>query len=222
LLGDQFRQIKRPLIATAIGRGVPKAKQGQLIMIASALAGEGKTFTSINLALSMALDKDVSVLLIDADVPKPHITRTFGITNEPGLLDVLRDEKIDVESVIVQTDVPGLSILPTGRKSETAAELLSSHRMTHCMAALAARDPDRIILIDSPPLLLTNESRVLSHIVGQIVIVVRAGITPQQAVLDAIDYLGEDKSINFVLNQSRNAASVSYYGYPDADSQPPP
>jgi protein-tyrosine kinase len=217
LLSDQFRQIKRPLIAAAIGRGVPRTPNGQLIMMASALPGEGKTFTSINLALSMALDRDISVLLIDADVAKPHITRTFGVESEPGLLDTLRDETISVDSLILDTDVPGLSILPSGRKSDTAAELLASHRMAQTMAGLAASDPNRIVLIDSSPLLLTNESRVLSHVVGQIVMVVRAGMTPQRAVLDALDHLGEDKSVSFVLNQTRNLPSTGYYAYPTVE-----
>jgi protein-tyrosine kinase len=220
LLADQFRQIKRPLIAAAIGRGTARTHNGQLIMMASALPGEGKTFTSINLALSIALDQDVSVLLIDADVAKPHITKTFGVDAEPGLLDVLRDETLDADSVILPTDVPGLSILPTGRRSENASELLSSHRMTNTMAALIAEDPNRIVLVDSSPLLLTNESRVLAQVAGQIVVVVRAGITPQQAVLDAIDFLGEDKAISLVLNQSRAATSPNYYGYPEAQALP--
>jgi protein-tyrosine kinase len=221
LLADQFRQIKRPLIASAIGRGVPRTPNGQVIMMASALAGEGKTFTSINLALSMALDRDISVLLIDADVAKPHITRTFGAENEPGLLDLLRDESLSVGSLILQTDVPGLSILPSGRKSDTAAELLASHRMANTIAALAESDPNRIILIDSSPLLLTNESRVLSHIAGQIVMVVRAGMTPQRAVLDALDYLEEEKPVSFVLNQARTLPTTGYYSYPDAGTAAP-
>src|SRR5690606_6116067 len=118
-LADQYRQIKRPLIANAIGRGVQKPKNGHLIMMASALPGEGKTFTSINLALSLALEKDISVLLADADVPKPHISRIFGVETEPGLIDVLANESLDVESLILPTDTPHLSILPSGMQSAT-------------------------------------------------------------------------------------------------------
>lgn len=222
VLADQFRQIKRPLIVNAIGRGGEQLPRGQFIMMGSAMPGEGKTFTSLNLALSMALEKDISVLLVDADVAKPHISTIFGAANEPGLLDVLRDESIDVESVILPTDVPGLQILPAGRRSETATELLASHRMDELVAQLAARDPARIALIDSPPLLLTTESRALAQSVGQIVLVVRAGVTPQQAVLDAIEKLGEGRPISLVLNQSTSAPGGYYYGYGEPDRVPAP
>jgi protein-tyrosine kinase len=216
-LADQFRQIKRPIIAAATGRGAEKLPRGQFIMMASAMPGEGKTFTSLNLALSMALEKDISVLLVDADVAKPHISTTFGAADEPGLLDVLRDESIDVESVILPTDVPGLNILPAGRRSDTATELLASHRMDEIVAQLAARDPMRIALIDSPPLLLTSESRALAQSVGQVVLVVRAAMTPQQAVLDAIDNLGEGRPISLILNQSMAPANGYYYGYGEVE-----
>ncbi|HEY6644767.1 XrtA-associated tyrosine autokinase [Povalibacter sp.] len=219
-LADQYRHIKRPLIAAATGRGGQMLERGQLIMMASAMPGEGKTFTSMNLALSMAMEKDISVLLVDADVPKPHISRTFGVDAEPGLLDVLRDPSIGVESVVIPTDVPNLSILPAGIRSETATELLASHRMEETVNHLAASDPRRVVLIDSPPLLLTSEARALAHWVGQIVLVIRAGFTPQQAVMDAIAFLGDNKSIGLVLNQSNTATPGYYYGYGDANIAP--
>lgn len=225
-IADEYRQIKRPLIANAIGRGMPKAANGHLIMTASALPGEGKTFTSINLAFSLALEKDISVLLVDADVAKPHINRIFGVENEPGLLDVLTDESRDVESLILPTDVPGLSILPAGRRTETATELLGSAHMERTVARLGAYDPGRIVLLDSPPLLLTSESRALASIVGQVIVVVRAGVTSQQAVLDAVSHLGENKAIGLVLNQCATTSAESYYygqsAYGDAKSAPSP
>lgn len=217
-LADQYRHIKRPLISRATGHGAEeKVSRGQLIMMASALPGEGKTFTSINLALSMALEKDISVLLVDADVAKPHISRTFGLESEPGLLDVLRDEASDVESMILTTDIPNLCILPAGCRSEIAPELLASVRMSEAMNQLIERDPLRIVLIDSPPLLLTSEASALAQSAGQVVMVVRAGSTSQQAVLDAVAQLGENKHIGLVLNQSTDAPlSGYYYGYPTA------
>ena len=210
-LAAEYRQIKRPLISSALGRGMPKLPNGHLIMLASALPGDGKTFTSINLALSLALEKDISVLLVDADVAKPHISRTLGVAHELGLLDLLRDDHADVESLILPTDVPGLSILPAGQPSETATELLASSRMETVVAQIGAHDPNRIVLFDSPPLLLTTESRALAAIVGHIVIVVRAGITPQRAVLEAIDLLGDGKTVAFILNQSDESSRSDYY-----------
>ncbi len=213
LSSQEYRQIKRPLIANALGRGVPQLANGHLIMLASALPGDGKTFTSINLALSLALEKDMRTLLVDADVAKPHISRILGVRDEPGLLDVLRDERTDVESLILPTDIPGLSVLPAGRPSDTATELLASARMEALVAQIGARDSNRIVLFDSPPLLLTTESRALAGVVGQIVLVVRAGVTPQQAVFDSLELLGDGKSIGLVLNQSDEGRRSSYYGY---------
>ena len=115
-IADQFRQIKRPLIANAAGRGAKKVPNGHLIMTASALPNEGKTFTSINLALSLALEKDITVLLVDADVAKRHISRIFGVDKEPGLLDALKDDTLDLESLIVPDRHPGPEH-PAGRQS---------------------------------------------------------------------------------------------------------
>jgi protein-tyrosine kinase len=210
-LAGEYRQIKRPLISAALGRGGAKLPNGHLIMLASALAGDGKTFTSLNLALSLALEKDISVLLVDADVAKPHISTALGVERELGLLDALRDEQVDVESLILPTDVPGLSILPAGKPSETATELLASSRMEALVAQIGARDPYRIVLFDSPPLLLTTESRALASVVGYIVIVVRAGVTPQRAVLESLELLGDGKTIAFVLNHSDESSRLGYY-----------
>jgi protein-tyrosine kinase len=210
---QQFRQIKRPLVANAFGRGAPQVANGQIIMLASALPGDGKTFTSFNLALSLALEKDVNTILVDADVAKPHISRLLGVEGEQGLLDVLRDPALDVESVLLDSDVPNLTILPCGRPSDTATELLASPRMQDVAARLVAADPTRIVLLDTPPLLLTSESRALTSVAGQVVLVVAAGSTPQKAVFDALDMLGDGKQIGIVLNQSNEGSLPGYYGY---------
>jgi exopolysaccharide/PEP-CTERM locus tyrosine autokinase len=217
-LAGEYRQIKRALIANALGRGVPKLPQGHRIMVASAMPGDGKTFTSINLALSIANEKDLSVVLIDADVAKAHLSRTFGVQNNSGLMDLLRDETADPEALILPTDVPGLSLLPAGKGTDVATELLSSARMETIARQISARDPNRILLFDSSPLLVTSEAIALVNAVGQVVLVVRAGVTPQSAVLDAIDLLGEGKSVGLVLNQTDEQGRPGYYyryGYPE-------
>ena len=210
-IADQFRQIKRPLIANASGRGSKKVPNGHLIMTASALPNEGKTFTSINLALSLAMEKDVTVLLVDADVSKRHISHIFGVDKEAGLLDALKDDTLDLESLIIPTDIPGLQLLPAGNRTSIATELLSSAHMDRTVARLGAHSPNRIVLLDSPPLLLTSESRALAAIVGQVVIVVNARTTPQQAVLDAVSHVPADKSVGFILNQCNVRTSEGYY-----------
>lgn len=212
-LAAEYRHIKRPLLAAALGRGQEPIPNGGLIMLASALPGEGKTFTSMNVALSMALERDITVLLVDADVAKPHISRVFGVDSEPGLIDALNDVSIDIESLVIPTDIKGLSLLPAGRATETATELLASERMQQIVSELGRNDARRIVLFDSPPLLLTNESRALADVVGQIVMVVRAGVTPRRAINDALEFLGEGKVVSLVLNQAEAAPVVGYYGY---------
>jgi exopolysaccharide/PEP-CTERM locus tyrosine autokinase len=210
---DQYRRIKRPMLLQVQALSAAHAPGARLIMMASALPGDGKTFTSINLALSMARERDISMLIVDGDVAKPHISRIFGLEREPGLLDALANENVDVESLVLPTDVPGLSMLPAGQFHESATELLASARMDQVITRLTARDPQRVVLLDSPPLLLSSESRALVEIAGQVGLVVRAGKTPRQAVMEAIEHIGPNKPMGLILNQSLLAQSEGYYGY---------
>jgi protein-tyrosine kinase len=219
---DQYRRIKRPILMQVQMLTAANAPGARFVMMASALPGDGKTFTSINLAMSIARERDVSVLIMDADVAKPHISRIFGIDQEPGLLDALADNELDVESLVLPTDVEGLSLLSAGRHHEAATELLASARMHQVLARLTAHDPRRVVLLDSPPLLLSSESRALLPYAGQVVLVVRAGGTPKRAVQEAIGYIGEGKPMGLILNQSVLALSEGYYGYGSyGDANPP-
>src|ERR1019366_2284195 len=158
----QYREIKRPLIEAALsGKAGEASREPQLVMVTSALPGDGKTFTSINLALSMTRERDLSVLLVDADVQKSDISELFGLKPQRGLLDALVDETIDVESLTCRTNLPGLCLLPSGTPVESATELLSSKRMQHIAGSLIAGPPRRIVLFDCPPLLITSEARAL-------------------------------------------------------------
>ncbi|HNR22511.1 MAG TPA: AAA family ATPase [Steroidobacteraceae bacterium] len=217
-LSHQYRMLKRPLLKAAFDEvtaaGVTSGASPRTIMVTSALPGEGKTFTTINLALSLALEKDHRVILIDGDAPKPHVSHTFGVASEPGLIDVLTNPDIPVESVILPTDIAGLYIVPIGQRSGSTTELLSSARMRQVVAELQALDDYGIVLFDSPPILLTSEAQVLASLFGQIVLVVRAGVTPQQAVTDALGMIGEGPRIGLVLNQALHDNNVGgYYGY---------
>src|SRR3984957_738818 len=210
---DQYRRIKRPILMQVQVLTAARAPGARFVMMASALPSDGKTFTSINLALSMARERDVSVLIMDGDVAKPHISRIFGIDREPGLLDALANEALDIESLVLPTDVQGLSMLSAGKHNDAATELLARARMNQLITRFTARDPRRFLLLDSPPLLLSSESRALVHNAGQVVLVVRAGHTPRRAVEEAIGFIGEDKPLELVLNQSQMALSEGYYGY---------
>jgi exopolysaccharide/PEP-CTERM locus tyrosine autokinase len=210
-LAQQFRQIKRPLINNALGRGIEALPDGNLVMIASAVPGEGKTFTSLNLALSVRLEEDVTVLLVDGDVVNPRLSQILGADDARGLLDVIKDPSFSWASAILPTDVPGLSFLPAGHQDPNATELLASVRMSEVASQLARQDPSRLVLFDSAPLLLTTESQALTQIAGQILVVVRADDTPQHVVLEAIETLAESKSVSLVLNQSTKQPHAGYY-----------
>ena len=209
---ELFRRIKRPLIEKAMTGGV-EGREQRVIMVTSALPGDGKTFTSINLALSMALERDISVLLVDSDVAKQHVSEIFGLREQEGLLDALLDEAVDPEAFIIPTALRGLSVLPAGRPVEGTAELLSSNRLRKVITSLCTQRPKRILLLDSAPLLVTNESRSLVKIAGQVVLVVRAGHTPSQAVQAAIALFDESQAGGVILNQVQVGATEEYYGY---------
>ncbi len=210
-LAQQYRRIKRPLINNALGRGVPRLERGNLLMITSAVPGEGKTFMSINLACSMQLEEDVTVLLVDGDVVNPRISQVLGADNRLGLLDIVKDPALSAEAAILPTDVPGLSFLPAGRQDTNATELLASARTHEVVSKLGSADPSRLVLFDSAPLLVTTESQALAHFVGQVLLVVRADQTPQHVVLDALGILDADRPVFLVLNQTMRHSHAGYY-----------
>jgi protein-tyrosine kinase len=209
---DQYRRIKSSLIEKALS-GSSGLYEPRVIVVTSAVPGDGKTFTSINLTLSMALERDISVLLIDADVAKRHVSSIFKLRDQPGLLDALIDERVDPESLIVPTTTRGLSILPAGKLVNGTAELVSSNRMRHIIATLTARIPRRVLILDSPPLLVTNEGTALIKIAGQVVLVVRAGVTPRPAVQSALALIDAEQAGGIVLNQVQGSTEEGYYGY---------
>jgi protein-tyrosine kinase len=209
---DQYRRIKRPLIEKALREAATRS-ESRIIMVSSALPGDGKTFTSINLALSMALERDMSVLLIDADVAKRHISTMFGLAEQPGLLDALVHEEMEVESVIVPTTTRGFSILPAGTPVAGTEELLSSNRMRRIMASLCSHNPRRLLLLDSPPLLVSNEGRALLKVAGQVVLVVRAEVTPRDAIQASIALFDPQHAGGLVLNEMQSRGAHRYYEY---------
>jgi protein-tyrosine kinase len=213
---DSCHRIKRPLIARALNS---EADDSRLILLSSALPGDGKTFMTLNLALSMARERDISVLLVDGDLPRGQISRILGLHGEPGLLDALQDSRLDAESLIFDTDVPNLEVLPAGAPSERAAEWLASARMREIAARLAGRNPRRLVLFDSAPLLVSSEARVLAQIPGQIVLVVRAGRTPRKAIVDALACIEKKKLQGCVINDIRavQMSEQGYYEYSDQD-----
>lgn len=209
---DQFRVIKRPLLDNATGKGASLAVNGNLIMVTSALSEEGKSFTAINLAMSMAMELNHTVMLVDADVARPSIMRKLGLQPAPGLLDLLLNEEVGLADVLLRTNVENLTLLPTGLPHPRATELLASDAMATLLEDMAKRYSDRIIIFDSPPLLITTEARVLASHMGQVVIVVQAEKTLQSEVQQALATIETCPIRLMVLNQARSRG-LGAYGY---------
>lgn len=213
-LADEYRVIKRPLIANAMGRSGTQIEYGNLIMVTSALPGEGKSFSAINLAISIAMELDNTVMLVDADVARPSVLNMLGLAPAPGLLDVVDRGSVDISSVLLRTNIDKLSILPSGTQHPRATELLASDAMIKLLDDMSRRYSDRIIIFDSPPLLLTTEARALATHMGQIVIVVNAENTTQAAVKEAVATIDACPVKMMLLNQARQSGSGTYgYGY---------
>ena len=213
LVADQFRVVKRPLIANAMGKGAATPAHANLIMVTSAVAGEGKSFTSVNLAISIAAELDNTVMLVDADVARPSLPRMLGVPEGPGLLDLL-DGAADMADVLLKTNIDKLTLLRSGTPHARATEMLASEAMRQLLHDMSTRYPDRIIIFDSPPLLLTTEARALATNMGQIVVVVHAGKTLQANVQRALSTLEACPLKMMVLNQTRaDAQEASELGY---------
>lgn len=212
-LAEEFRIVKRQLLLAAMDGDDAKSRR---ILIASALPGEGKTFCAVNLALSMANERDVEVLLVDADVAKPSILSTLGLEAGPGIIDMIEDASIDPESCVIQTDIANLSVLPAGRPSNEATELIAADRTRAVIEALG-RVPNRITIFDSPPILAASPASVLALHVGQTMMVVRADHTGESDLKDALRLLEGCDDIRLLLNAASAGLGRrrfgSYYGY---------
>jgi exopolysaccharide/PEP-CTERM locus tyrosine autokinase len=209
-VADEFRVIKRPLISNVKARGANVPANANLVMVTSAVAGEGKSFTAINLAMSIAAELDHTVMLVDADLARPSLPRMLGIEDGPGLLDLL-DGTAEMPDVLLRTNVEKLTLLRSGTPHTKATELLASEAMRRLVDELSQRYSDRIIVFDSPPLLLTTEARALAMYMGQIVFVVRAGKTLQNAVEHALATIEACPLRMMLLNQVR-AEKRGVYG----------
>jgi exopolysaccharide/PEP-CTERM locus tyrosine autokinase len=207
----QFQRIKRPVLNIAFGSIGASIEHSNVIMFASAMPGSGKSFCSVNLARSISRERDYGVVLIDADVRKPNVSRAFGVEDRPGLIDYLLDPNVSLRDIAIGTDLHDIIVVPSGQQHEEATELLASKRMREFVHVVSERFRDYAILVDAPPLLLTNEAQELAARVGQIVLVIEAGASTQESVLKAAEMLNREKPINVILNKARGT-SVGYYG----------
>ena len=209
----ELRVLKRPLILNAQGKSAGPVANGNLIMVTSSLPGEGKSFLSVNLAMSIAMEVDSRVLLVDADVVRPTIPKVLGLPPAPGLMDVITNPDLGVSDVMLKTNVERLSLILAGTPRRDSSELLASEAMHALVRELGERYPDRIIVFDSPPLLATTEARVLASYMGQVVLVVEAERTTHGTLESALATIENCPVVNTVLNKAPMSESGSYYGY---------
>ncbi|WP_267386207.1 AAA family ATPase [Sphingomonas sp. GC_Shp_3] len=215
-LAEEFRLVKRQLMVTARSLRAADADKSRTILVCSAKPNDGKTYCAVNLAISMAAEREVEVILVDADFAKPDVMARLGIAESMGLLDALADPAVDIEDCVVRTDIAQLSVLPAGTKSHNDTELLGSARTAKLIARLLAADPRRVLIFDSPPVLAASPAAVLAHHVGQTVMVVRADRTVESDLREAVALLDGCEEIQLLLNAVSYAPGGrrfgSYYG----------
>ena len=210
-LAEQYRLVKRPLLNKAMagagGDTLPK-----LIMVTSAKPGEGKTFTAFNLALSIAAERHLQVILVDADPHRGQLLDTLGLEPRKGFMDYLSGEVHRLSEVLLPTERENFWVLPAGGQRSHSTELLAGPRMTEFISELALAHRPRIVIFDAPPVLASTESSVLAQRVGQIVMVVEAEKTQRRTLEDAIALLNACPNVNLLLNKSRVSFGAEAYG----------
>ena len=209
ILFEQYRRIKMPIIKKAFND--EEDNNNNIVMVTSSLEGEGKSFTSINLAMSIAYELNYTVLLIDADVTKRKMSGVFDLQGKKGLIEYLKGEVEDLSKLILKTNIPKLNLLPTGEYTENVTELYNSKKMGELIQELSKRYSDRLILIDTPPMLQDSSSSVVRGLVDQILFVIEAEKTPKQIVEKALSEIEDDKDVGLVLNKSNQKNNPGYY-----------
>jgi protein-tyrosine kinase len=210
---EELRLIKRRLLRRAFNEANGPDSISHLVMITSAKPREGKTFTSTNIAISISLEEDYNVLLVDADVRRQALRQNLGLEANQGFVDLLLNPGLDMADVLLRTNIPRLSILPAGMMSDRAPELLASSRMRDLIDDMAQRYRDRIIIFDTAPCLVSSDAATLAAHVGQVVFVVEAEQTQQHEIVAALNLISACPDIALVLNKAQPLATTSYGGY---------
>ncbi|MCG8503955.1 MAG: XrtA-associated tyrosine autokinase [Sphingomonadales bacterium] len=216
---EEFRLIKRSLLLNAFAKGEAAIPNGNLILVTSSRPNEGKTFGAINLALSIASEQDLTVLLVDADFAKPEILAKLGLKGGKGLMDVVSDPDMDLSDCLIRTNIPNLTVLPAGRQHNRTTEMLASDRMEAMMREIALRYRDRVVIFDSPPALASSVAPVLALHVGQVLFVVEAEKTTDIQLREALGLVSACEHTSLMLNKTKFAGGKrygSYYGYGSA------
>jgi len=221
-ISNEFRGIKRRLLQK-VRDPQTRAAVSNLIMVTSSLPGEGKTFSSINLALSLAAERGLQVLLIDADVIRPSVGNMFVAPPSEGLTDLLTGKVSRVSDVLHRcTDIPNLAVIFAGNPSVNTPELISSGKMANLCKELSARYPDRVIVLDTPPVLASAEPAILASYVHHLVMVVAADQTDRHQLRKSLESVASCQSVSLLFNKApswNEQEYVAYYGYANPGAQ---
>ena len=214
-LAEQFRAIKRPLLGNIDRAAIESSDKANVVMVTSCVEAEGKTFSAINLAISLSMEQDISVTLVDADVSKASCSTLLGVPEDAnGLIDLLLDNTLLIEDVLWETDVTNMDILSCGQFHEHATELLAGKSLQLLLNKLAARYENSVVILDAPPILLTNDALVIAQKAGQIVFVVAAEETTHNMLDNALERISGKATISLILNKAKKSAWKRYgYGY---------
>lgn len=210
---EEFRRIKWPVLNVIFGREGVTPASNNVVLVTSAIPGEGKTFNALNLALSLAREPDLEILLVDGDVAQPALSRDLGLADRPGLTDLIADSARDASDVVHPTNVERLYVMPAGPHRNNSPELLASARMMDVIDALSSMVSPGVVLFDSPPILATNEAQVLSRYAGQVLMVVMADSTEQRVVTEALALLDRSKPVSAILNRVEPSIVSRYYSH---------
>lgn len=213
-INEEYRAIKRKILDNAFGALSKSLTNSNIVMITSSRPGEGKTFTAVNLALSIALEQDKTVLLVDADVLRPNVMRTLELENQEGLMEYLLGEKKDISEVMCNTNIPNLRIIAAGKSHHLSTELLASEKMYEAVQEFANRYTDRVVIVDTPPLLGINETAILANLAGQAIVVTEENTSKLSDIQQAVSQLNPEMAIGFVVNKGQKTGDEgSGYGY---------
>ena len=210
---EEFRRIKWPLLNAIAHREGARPAANNMVLVTSAIPGEGKTFNALNLALSIARDRDLDVLLVDGDVAQPSLTASLGLTGRPGITNLLRDTTMVLADIVYSTNIPQLEVVPAGVRQDNAAELLAGARMQAVVDQLCARVSSGVVIVDSPPILATNEAQVITRYAGQVLMVVRADSTEQRVLTEALSLIDKSRPVSAVLNRVEPSLVSRYYSH---------
>jgi len=213
-LFEQFRRIKMPILSAAFRTDTGRERNKNILMVTSAMSGEGKTYNAINLSFSITLEYNFTVLFMDVDLTGRSMTRLFGLEDSPGLTEYLTSDRASISQYFYKTNIEKLSVIPSGKPNPRSTELLTSSRMNRLLSELSDRYNDRLIIMDTPPLMQDSSSVAISKLANIIAVIVEAEKTPRHLVVEALKQVKDKKDVNIILNKSnQHFGEGNYYYY---------